>query len=316
MSDIDNENAGSGDNTGEGGAAHVSAKVRKGALQVTIHNVRQKQSSIFGRATGMTMQEFIDNGYAEEGKAYDSQGNEVENWSSYWEYPSTYGNLKIKDTGITSLPTKVPVIINKEIVTNFAMLFYRCENLTSLDLSDLDTSNITSFYDMFYHCSSLTSLDLSNFDTSNVTNMYGTFNMCKSLEELNISSWNTSNVTTFNSFLAYCQKLKAIDVSNFDTSKVTNMQTMFDRCNLLTELNLKNFDTSKVTNMQQVFNECYGLTELDLSSFNTSNVTTMQWMFTNCTNLKTIYVGDGWNTSNADTDSMFDGCGTSSVTRI
>lgn len=87
MSDVENENPGSGEsggNTGSGGTggagtSNVSAKVRMGALQTTIRNVRQKVGGIFGKATGMSMQDFIDKGYAEANKAYDSKGQIVPN---------------------------------------------------------------------------------------------------------------------------------------------------------------------------------------------------------------------------------------------
>ena len=48
---------------------------------------------------------------------------------------------------------------------------------------------------MFDHCASLTSLDVSNWDTSNVTNMAGMFRSCFNLTSLNLNSWDTSNVT-------------------------------------------------------------------------------------------------------------------------
>jgi len=44
-------------------------------------------------------------------------------------------------------------------------------------------------------CSSLTSLDLSNFDTSNVTNMYKMFSGCSSLTSLNTSNWDITKVS-------------------------------------------------------------------------------------------------------------------------
>jgi surface protein len=39
---------------------------------------------------------------------------------------------------------------------------------------------------MFYYCNSLKSLDLSNFNTQNVTEMYGMFSGCESLKRENI----------------------------------------------------------------------------------------------------------------------------------
>ena len=55
--------------------------------------------------------------------------------------------------------------INMTGMTDATYLFYRCSNLTSIDLSSFDTSKITRMYGMFRECNSLTSLDLSNFDT-------------------------------------------------------------------------------------------------------------------------------------------------------
>ena len=57
------------------------------------------------------------------------------------------------------------------------------------------------------------------------------------------------------------------------------------------------FNTSKVTDMVYMFYN-YKQATLDISSFNTSNVTNMSNMFMANYNLKTIYVGDGWDTSN------------------
>ena len=48
---------------------------------------------------------------------------------------------------------------------------------------------------MFGGCSSLSSLDLSNFNTSNVTNMSGMFSGCQSLSGLYLYQFNTSKVT-------------------------------------------------------------------------------------------------------------------------
>ncbi|EMF0453287.1 BspA family leucine-rich repeat surface protein, partial [Enterococcus faecium] len=53
------------------------------------------------------------------------------------------------------------------------------KSLTTMNLSNLDTSNVTNMSYMFYYCSSLTSLDVSHFDTSNVTNMSYMFSSCR-----------------------------------------------------------------------------------------------------------------------------------------
>ena len=87
------------------------------------------------------------------------------------------------------------------------------------------------------------------------------------------------------------------------------MRGMFEDCESLTKLDVRNFDTSNVTDMSYMFDDCISLTELDVSNFDTSKVTDMQSMFSYCENLKTIYVGKGWNTSKVeDSENMFENC--------
>ena len=86
--------------------------------------------------------------------------------------------------------------------TSMELMFFACESLTSLDVSNFDTSKVISMSEMFAFCTSLTNIDLSNFDTSNVTNIGRMF-------------WGCTSLTT-------------LDFSNFNTSKVTNMQNMFN----------------------------------------------------------------------------------------
>ena len=227
-------------------------------------------------------------------------------------------------------------------VTNMGSMFYQCDSLTSLDLSNFDTSKVTSMSDMFGVCSKLTNLDLSNFDVSKVTNMSDMFSSCSSLTGLNLSNFNTSkvtnmkymffncrsltsldvsnfdtgNVTSMRSMFYSCISLTSLDVSNFNTSNVTNMTDMFYVCSSLTSLNVSNFDTSKVTSMQSMFGVCSKLTNLDLSNFDVSKVTNMEGMFRDCSSLTSIPIGlDLSNTAITSNDStsngyaeMFSGC--------
>ena len=66
-------------------------------------------------------------------------------------------------------------------------MFYQCSNITEINLSHFNTSNITSMYCMLDGCSSMTSIDLSNIDTSQVTHIAGMFYNCQSLTSLNLS---------------------------------------------------------------------------------------------------------------------------------
>ena len=57
-------------------------------------------------------------------------------------------------------------------------MFMNCTQLTSVDLSGLDTSSGPPMTYMFAGCTSLTSLDLSPLDTSNVEGMGWMFSGC------------------------------------------------------------------------------------------------------------------------------------------
>ena len=164
--------------------------------------------------------------------------------------------------------------------------FRNCSNLISLNMSKYATPvGVTLLDHTFDGCKSLTSLDISNFDTSAVTNMSYMFIGCNSLTSLDLSNFDTSAVTNMDGMFYDCDSLTSLDISNFDTSAVTNMGGMFRNCKSLTSLDISNFDTSAVTNMGGMFNGCVSLTSLDLSNFDTSAVTNMNGMFSNCTNL-------------------------------
>ena len=129
-------------------------------------------------------------------------------------------------------------------VTDMVEMFSYCKNLTTLDLSNFNTSNVTNMSSMFNSCFNLTTLDVSNFDTSNVTKMYYMFASCGKLTSLDLSNFNTSNVTDMNYMFGYCGNLTTLDLSNFNTSKVTDMGNMFNYCEKLTTVKVINCDES------------------------------------------------------------------------
>ena len=59
--------------------------------------------------------------------------------------------------------------------TNCSRMFYGCSNISEIDFSDFDSSNVENMNYMFNGCSSLTSINFNNFDTSKVTDMQNLF---------------------------------------------------------------------------------------------------------------------------------------------
>ena len=158
-------------------------------------------------------------------------------------------------------------------------MFRDLSNLTSLDVSSFDTSQVTNMEAMFAGMSNLTSLNLSNFDTSKVTRMNSMFEGVSRLTVLNLSNFDTSKVTNMEAMFGYMYGLTSLNISSFDTSQVTNMRDMFSNMRNLTSLNLSNFNTSKVTDMRAMFGYMYGLSSLNLTNFDTSQATDMNSMF-------------------------------------
>ena len=191
-----------------------------------------------------------------------------------FQYGWTNGN-----SGIASFRF---LVTNTSSFNDMSYMFSGCSSLTTLDVSNFDTSKVTSVYEMFYRCSSLTSLDVSNFDTSVVTNFGAMFGVCSSLTSLDLSNFKTSKVTSMYAMFYGCSALTSLDVSNFDTSLVTNMNSMFAGCSSLTSLDLSNFDTSGATGMNSTFAGCSSLTNLLLGPnfFKTSAVTNID--FSSC----------------------------------
>ena len=192
-------------------------------------------------------------------------------------------------------------------MTSMSRMFYNSKSLTNIDLSGFDTSKVVTMSYMFDGCTNLENLDVTNFNTSKVTNMYWMFSNLKKVTSLDLSNFNTKMVTNMFGLFRYCSSLKELDVSNFNTSMVKTMTGMFLGCKSLIKLDLSNFDTSNVTDMSSIFQECTNLKELNLSSFNTSNVTNMRSMFQNCGSLTNIDVSSFDTSKVVNMSNMFSG---------
>lgn len=180
---------------------------------------------------------------------------------------------------------------------NSVSMFSDMRSLTSLDLSNFDTSRVMDMGSMFASSSNLTSLDLSNFDTSKVTNMSNMFSTMFSLSSLNVSNFDTSKVANMSSMFYNSFGFTSLNLSNFDTSNVTNMNNMFSNMRSLTSLDLSSFNTTNVTDMSSMFSSMAALTSLNISSFNTENVTDMNGMFANMSSIESLDLSS-FNTKN------------------
>ena len=144
-------------------------------------------------------------------------------------------------------------------VTNMDYFTLQCKDeLKTLDLSSLDTSQVTSMIELFYECGDLEEINLTNVNTSNVTKMTSMFYNCYNLTSLDVSNFDTSNVTSMDNMFSGCESLTSLDLTNFDTSKVTRLQYMFYNNGKLTDLYI-NFDVRLNTYFGTIFSLCFSL---------------------------------------------------------
>lgn len=145
-------------------------------------------------------------------------------------------------------------------------------NITNLNASNWNIED-NSIASLFEGCIKLTSIDVSNWNTTSVVNMSNTFKGCEKLEKIvGIQTWNTTKVTLMNGMFENCSSLTKLDLSNFNTSQVTDMTAMFSGCSELTTLDLSNFNTSKVIKSDNMFAGCTSLTSINLSNFDIYNM--------------------------------------------
>ena len=195
-----------------------------------------------------------------------------------------------------------------ETTTSISGMFLGCSSLTTLDVSNWDTSNVTDMSEMFEECIHLTELDVTNWKTDKVKNMSKMFYDCYYLNSLDVSNWRTDNVTSMSSMFYRCANLSTLNVANWNTEKLSYIQGMFNMCSSLVTLNVATWNVSNIKAMNRMFANCSSLTTLDVSNWDTSNVTDMSEMFKSCSSLIALELAS-WQTNSVENmDFMFSEC--------
>ena len=172
-------------------------------------------------------------------------------------------------------------------------MFDACNYLISLDLSELDYSNVIYINHlccncpnlkkiifnthiqsnivkdmsyMFHNCEKIISINLSSFYTSECEDMSCMFYGCKSLSNLNISNFDTTTCETMAYMFYNCETLTSLDLSNFYTNNCKNVSYMFCGCKFLLRLNIHNFDFSTIINKENFIEGCSSLTEITIKN--------------------------------------------------
>ena len=160
-------------------------------------------------------------------------------------------------------------LIWKNDITKAGCMFYSCSNITEIDFSEFNASQVTYMEYMFHGCSSLISIDLSNFNNNLVTSMSYMFYGCSSLTSIDLSNFNQNSLTSMSYMFNRCSNLTFANFSNFNTSQLVKMDYLFYSCSKLISVDLSFLYALKANDMTYMFNGCSSLISLDLSHFDT-----------------------------------------------
>ena len=189
-------------------------------------------------------------------KVTDANSEEVNNsvivdqYNNVKEICTTLGNVTIKNIVFDeSFNTYAP--------TSLKDFFKNCKALETISgLEYLNTANVTDMSGMFYKCQNLSSLNLTNFNTEKVTKMSWMFSNLK-LSSLDLSNFNTEEGRDMFNMFSFCQNLSSLNLTNFNTEKVTEMSRMFEGCSALTTIYASDkFIIDKYNNGYKMFNGC------------------------------------------------------------
>ena len=196
-------------------------------------------------------------------------------------------------------------------------MFSACRSITSLDLSNWNTSNVTTTSEMFRYASAIKSLDLSHFDMSKVTTVSYMFNQCYSLENIIFPSLNMplcTNMTYFIYSTVNCRQISFGSSLSSGTLGTSALNYLYGDNYYTTEIDCTGLDASSITNPTNSFCNSYALEKVILpaslhyigASFfandrnlktivlpSTTLVTLLNTnAFSGCSRAKTIYVPD------------------------
>ena len=162
-----------------------------------------------------------------------------------------------------------------------------CPHATfTVDLSSWsNTSRISKIAQAFWG-SDITSINTTGWDTSNITDISFAFYEAYDLTEIvGLSGWKGDSITTMRAAFQDAQRL-SFATHNFDSTlwgasltNLTNLLSTFRNCSLLVggpPMNVTGWDTSNVTTMESTFFTTVFSGSIDVSSWDFSSVTTLK----------------------------------------
>ena len=175
--------------------------------------------------------------------------------------------------------------------TKLPFMFFNCSNLINIKFpTEEKATNIIDFQGMFFYCQNLTSIDLSNFSFKKAKDISGLFLYCSNLENIILPKNEiATNIEDISFMFTACNKLRTIDLSGISLTNVKDISYIFTYCTSLESIIFANDESiNKIEKMSYAFSNCYKLKSIDLSKFNLNLVTNLDSLFYSCSSLEAI----------------------------
>lgn len=163
--------------------------------------------------------------------------------------PSSAENVAVKTDGQTP-------------ITSTHELFKDWMKVKTIDLEQMDASEVTDAASMFHSCVALTGIIMPSTGFTAVEDMSYICYGCGLLTSFDMSVVDLSACTTLQSAFGFCSNLQSLDLSNQGMSCITSMTAMFQNCSRLAELDISGVDLSNVTLMSNFTVSCNALTDV------------------------------------------------------
>ena len=191
---------------------------------------------------------------------------------------------------------RLKVINRSNNLVSMARLFYGCNSIRELDLTEFSTKGTISTAEMFSYCTGLTTIyGLETFDMSSVIVSSRMFANCYILQDLNINQWDMPETRSAEYMFQNCKGLQTLDLSAWRLPKCETVNNMFFNCSMLQSLNIENFAMTVTTDCSSMFTGCDKLKALNLNKWSMQSVRTATYMFRGCHQLKYLIISE-WNT--------------------
>ena len=202
----------------------------------------------------------------------------------------------LNQTSYTSISSEIPIIYTVEILSTTPMKLFKDKEIyndggifantlfTSIDISNIDTSEITSFNDLFENNTFLKEINLTGVKTSKLETMNNTFLKCYNLRH--IKGFNTLDISSLkeaNDTFRLAISLVELDVTGWKPENLDTMSCTFDTCLNLREIKgMADLKTPKLRQMNGTFKKCLNLREINMQNWIADELRYLTHTFEDC----------------------------------